>query len=49
MGLATYHYDIDPYWDLFDIEELERAPEWDGHTPTDAINRITSLVTNGDE
>lgn len=43
-GPATYHYDIDPYWDMFDVKELENAPEWDGHTPTDAIERIASLV-----
>lgn len=39
-GNATYHYDIEPYWDMFNVEELQAAPEWDGHTPTDAINRI---------
>lgn len=43
-GPATYHYDIDPYWGMFDVKELENAPEWDGHTPTDAIERIASLV-----
>ena len=43
-GPATYHYDIDPYWNMFDVKELENAPEWDGHTPTDAIERIASLV-----
>lgn len=42
-GQATYHYDIDPYWDLFDCQELERAPEWDGHTPAQAIERIGRL------
>lgn len=25
-------------------KELENAPEWDGHTPTDAIEQIASLV-----
>ena len=39
-GQATYHYNIDPYWDMFNVIELERAPEWDGHTPDDAIKRI---------
>ena len=39
-GQATYHYDIDPYWDMFDVPVREAAPEWDGHTPTEAINRI---------
>jgi hypothetical protein len=43
-GQATYHYDIEPYWDMFDVEELEQAPELDGHTPDDAINRIYSFV-----
>lgn len=42
-GQATYHYDIDPYWDMFDCKELERAPEWDGHTPDEAIERIATL------
>lgn len=42
-GQATYHYDIDPYWDLFRVKELEHAPEWDGHTPEQAIERIRSL------
>ena len=39
-GQATYHYDIEPYWDLFDVKELERAPKWDGHTPNDAVDRL---------
>lgn len=42
-GQATYHCDIDPYWDMFDCKELSRAPEWDGHTPDDAIERIATL------
>lgn len=46
-GQATYHYDIDPYWDMFDVVELPKAPKWDGHTPDDAIKRIYSLVEGG--
>ena len=42
-GQATYHYDVDPYWGLFDCKELDRAPEWDGHTPAQAIDRIAAL------
>lgn len=42
-GSATYHYDLDPYWNMFNVKELEKAPKFDGHTPTDAINRILSL------
>lgn len=43
-GQATYHYDIDPYWDMFRCTELGRAPEWDGHTPNQAIERIGKLA-----
>ena len=43
-GQATYHYDLEPYWELFDVKELPEAPEWDGHTPAMAIERIRSLI-----
>ena len=42
-GQATYHYDLDPYWEMFDCEERDFAPKWDGHTPDDAIARIAEL------
>ena len=42
-GQATYHYDGEPYWDMFECKELEYAPEWDGHTPAQAIARIGKL------
>ena len=40
-GQVSYYYDIDPYWHMFECRELERAPEWDGHTL--AIERIGKL------
>lgn len=43
-GQATYHYDIEPYWSIFRVNELEYAPEWDGHTPDEAIRRIGTLT-----
>lgn len=43
-GHATYHYDISPYWDMFRCKEIEFAPEWDGHTPAQAIERIGKLA-----
>lgn len=43
-GQATYHYDIDPYWDMFNCRVLDNAPEWDGHTPAQAIERIGRLA-----
>lgn len=42
-GQATYHYNIEPYWNMFKVEEIEFAPKWDGHTPEEAIRRITTL------
>ena len=46
-GQATYHYDVDPYWDMFKIPEAEFAPDWDGHTPDEAIRRIGTLGGDG--
>lgn len=40
-GDYTYHYHLD-YWDYFQVEELDKAPEWDGHKPED-ITRLLSL------
>lgn len=42
-GQATYHYDIEPYWEMFKCKELKRAPRWDGHTAAEAIERIGKL------
>ncbi len=47
QGQATYHYDIEPYWDIFKVKELEKAPKWDGHTPSDAIERIGNIDCDG--
>lgn len=47
-GQATYHYDVEPYWDMFRCKEVDRAPEWDGHTPDQAIERIGKLVSYDD-
>lgn len=46
-GTATYHYDVEPYWDMFSCRVLDRAPEWDGHTPDDAIERRSSRCIRG--
>ena len=43
QGQATYHYDINHSWGMFECKELDRAPEWDGHTPDEAIARIATL------
>lgn len=44
QGQYSYHYDLN-LWSLFDIKELEYAPEWDGHKPKD-IDRLQSLNDN---
>lgn len=41
-GDYTYHYDIRD-WNYFNVKELERAPKWDGHKPSD-ITRLLTLV-----
>lgn len=43
-GQVTYHYQ-DKYWDLFNCKELERAHEFDFHTPKDACIRIARTAT----
>lgn len=41
-GYYSYHYHVD-HWDKFDVEELYRAPKWDGHKPSD-ITRLYSII-----
>ena len=45
FGQITYHYDIDPWWPLFDCNVVDTAPEWDGHTSDDVIDRLIMLGT----
>ena len=41
-GQATYHLPIKK-WDELNVLELDRAPEWDGHTADDVLKRLSSL------
>lgn len=41
-GQYSYHYHKD-HWDMFKVQELEYAPEWDGHKPED-IDRLLTLI-----
>ncbi|MGO5352373.1 WDGH domain-containing protein [Faecalicoccus sp. LCP19S3_E3] len=45
QGQYSYHYDIEPYWNMFDCKELDNAPVWDGHEPKD-IDRLRSIDNN---
>ena len=44
-GQYTYHYHLD-FWDHFDVKELEFAPVYDGHQPSDII-RLLSINRRG--
>lgn len=44
FGQVTYHYDIEPYWDMFNIKELDYAQEWDGHTPSESADRLRKFA-----
>jgi len=37
---VTYHLPIKMWSELVHVKELERAPEWDGHSPKDCIGRL---------
>jgi len=40
-GQYTYHYQ-EKYWDMFKCQEVDHAPEWDGHMDKD-VERLLSL------
>jgi hypothetical protein len=41
-GMATYHLPIH-LWAEFPASIVPRAPKWDGHTPSDVVERIKSM------
>lgn len=43
LGSAAYHFKME-FWNLFDVKELENAPEYDGYTPMEAVERFQSIV-----
>ncbi len=44
-GIAAYHIKL-KYWDLFNIQELEKAPKYDNYSSEDVITRVKSLTNN---
>lgn len=43
-GQVSNHYKL-KHWDVFDgILQAARAPEWDGHTPAEAADRIARAL-----
>lgn len=43
VGQISYHYKLE-HWDKFVVPELERAPEYDGHTAQDVVQRLLDLM-----
>lgn len=50
LGWVTYHCERE-YWDCFKVPELDAAPEWDGATPDDGLDRLVDefITCFGDE
>jgi hypothetical protein len=47
-GDITYHLPVD-MWNLLDNKGIQtslRAPKWDGHTPSDVVNRLTKWCSS---
>ena len=42
-GQITYHLKSE-YWNLASVKDLPHAPEWDGHTSIDALNRLKNWL-----
>ena len=42
-GQATWHYEL-KYWDLFNVQELNRARQFDLHTNEEALERIQKFL-----
>jgi hypothetical protein len=38
----TYHIPMS-YWEDWPADEIEKAPEWDGHTSADVLKRLSEL------
>ena len=43
QGQVSNHYPAHD-WPLFIVPEVDRSPEWDGHTPQDAAERIRNYL-----
>ena len=41
-GQISYHYDL-KHWSKFDIQEVDKTPEWDGHGSLEVFERLLRL------
>lgn len=39
----TYHLPLSRWEETDFVEEIEKAPDWDGHTPEDVLSRLKDL------
>lgn len=46
FGQVSNHYRAE-HWDLFEVQEVETAPEYDGHTPAIAAERLRTALRMG--
>lgn len=44
-GQISNHYEMKD-WNLFQVPEIDKAPEWDGHTPQEAAKRLDEFLRN---
>lgn len=42
-GQVSNHYPLSD-WDLFRVPEVEKAPEYDGHSPNEAADRLEAFL-----
>jgi hypothetical protein len=40
VGQVSYHYELEHWDDFADVAERPTAPEFDGHTPDDVVERL---------
>ena len=45
-GQVTNHCQF-KWWDLFNVPEVDRAPEYDGHTPQDSLDLLVRTARAG--
>ena len=45
FGQITYHQKS-KYWGIFDCKVLDKAPEYDGHTPGHVLTRLSFLISH---
>jgi len=43
-GQVEYVMNVEPYWNMIQAQELPTAPDWDGHTPKMALERIAQMA-----